>query len=448
MKRNVLLLGALLSLYLTSCKKDSSDPSPSNPPTAADKLKDSVLLYTRDIYLWYNQIPQSFDARKYSDPDKIMAAIRPYSKEPGFTNAVDRWSFAVTKDEWDDISSGISGDFGMGVFFLTNNDLRVSYVEPESPAGKAGIRRGWRIKAINGSTNITPANANAIVAAVYQSNSTSFTFTKPSGGDVDITLNASVYQEHPIYLDTIYNVNGKKTGYLVFNSFLGDTNEIYSEFDRIFNRFSSEAVQDVIVDLRYNGGGYVSVQNALANWLVPAAGNGGIMETQQFNDKYSMFNETVKFEKKGSLNLNRLFVIVSQNTASASELFINSMKPYMNVQLVGPSDTHGKPVGFFPIPVGDWYIFPVSFRTVNKNGEGNYFNGLTVNHEVGDGLDKDWGDSNESCLAAVLNYINTGSYARMRTEAINQSLTPEVRNSNRELGAPLFKGAISTKLPR
>jgi hypothetical protein len=97
MKRNVLLLGALLSLYLTSCKKDSSDPSPSNPPTAADKLKDSVLLYTRDIYLWYNQIPQSFDARKYSDPDKIMAAIRPYSKEPGFTNAVDRWSFAVTK---------------------------------------------------------------------------------------------------------------------------------------------------------------------------------------------------------------------------------------------------------------------------------------------------------------------------------------------------------------
>ncbi len=201
---------------------------------------------------------------------------------------------------------------------------------------------------------------------MYQSNSTSFTFAKPTGGDVDITLNASVYQEHPIYLDTIYNVNGKKTGYLVFNSFLGDTNEIYSEFDRIFNRFSSEAVQDVIVDLRYNGGGYVSVQNALANWLVPAAGNGGIMETQQFNDKYSMFNETVKFEKKGSLNLNRLFVIVSQNTASASELFINSMKPYMNVQLVGPSDTHGKPVGFFPIPVGDWYIFPVSFRTVTK----------------------------------------------------------------------------------
>src|SRR5690606_19192736 len=113
---------------------------------------------------------------------------------------------------------------------------------------------------INGSTNITPANANAIVAAVYQSTSTSFKFTKPAGGDVDITLNAAGYQEHPVYLDSVYNIGGKKTGYLVFNSFLGDTTEIYNEFNRVFTRFNTAGVQDVVVDLRYNGGGYVSVQ--------------------------------------------------------------------------------------------------------------------------------------------------------------------------------------------
>jgi C-terminal processing protease CtpA/Prc len=336
----------------------------------------------------------------------------------------------------------------MGVFFLTNSDLRVSYVERASPAGRAGIRRGWRIKSINNSTNITPSNANAIIAAVYQSSSSSFTFTKPGGENVNITLNAAGYQEHPIFLDSVYTNGGKKTGYLVFNSFLGDTTEIYNEFSRVFNRFSAAGVQDVIVDLRYNGGGYVSVQNVLANWLVPTAGNGGLMEEQQYNDKYATFNETIKFQKKGSLNLNRLFVIVSQNTASASELLINSLKPYMNVQLVGPSATHGKPVGFFPIPVGDWYIFPVSFRTVNKNGEGGYFDGIALNKQVGDGLDKDWGDVNESCLGTILSFINTGSFANaeIRSQAnIKNNLTAEVQTSNRELGSTKFKGAIGTR---
>jgi carboxyl-terminal processing protease len=448
MRKNVLLLGAILSVYLISCKKDDAAPPP-NPgqPSVADKLKDSVLLYAKDIYLWYNNIPQNFNARSHEDANAIMEAIRPYSTEAGFTKPVDRWSFAVTKAEWDGVSSGISGDFGMGVFFFTNSDLRVSYVERESPAGKAGIRRGWRIKAINGSTNITPSNANAIVAAVYQSSSSSFTFTKPGGGDVNLTLNAAGYKEHPIFLDSVYTSGSKKTGYLVFNSFLGDTTEIYNEFTRVFNRFGSQGVQDVIIDLRYNGGGYVSVQNVLANWLAPNTANGGVMEVQEYNDKYSTFNETIKYQKKGSLNLSRLFVIVSQQTASASELLINSLKPYMNVQLVGPSATHGKPVGFFPIPVGDWYIFPVSFRTVNKNGDGNYFDGIALDHQVGDGLDKDWGDVNESCLGTVLSFINSGSYAR--TEVLTQgnikNLSAEVQTGNGQLGAPKFKGAIGTR---
>lgn len=454
MKRNVVLLGAILSVLFYSCKKDdvaSPNPNPSPDSTqvsAADKLKDSVLLYARDIYLWYKNIPATFNARSFQDPNAIMEGIRPYSIEPGFPQPVDKWSFAVTKNEWDGLSTGVSGDFGMNVFFFTNSDLRVSQVEPESPAGRAGIHRGWRIKQFNGSTNITPDNANAIVAAVYQSTSSSFVFTKPDGQDVSITLTAAGYREHPVYLDSVYTNGGKKTGYLVFTSFLGDTTEIYNQFTRVFNKFSSQGVSDVIVDLRYNGGGYVSVQNVLANWLVPTAGNNGVMETEQYNDKYSNFNETIKFEKKGSLNLSRLFVIVSKNTASASELLINSLKPYMDVQLIGPTATHGKPVGFFPIPVGDWYIFPVSFRTINKNGEGNYFNGLSLSHQVADGLDKDWGDSNESCLATILRFINSGSYAttELRTQLPQQkSLTTEVENSNVELGKPLFKGAIGKR---
>jgi C-terminal processing protease CtpA/Prc len=227
MRMKLMLMGAILTVFFISCKKDDSAP-PSNPtqPSAADKLKDSALLYARDIYLWYKNIPENFNARSFEDPNAIMEGIRKYSTEPGFSQPVDRWSFAVTKSEWDGVSSGVSGDFGMTVFFLNNSDLRVSSVERESPAGKAGIKRGWRIKQINGSTNITPANANAIIEAVYQSTSSSFVFTKPGGEDVTVTLTAAGYQQHPILLDSVYNNGGKKTGYLVFTSFLGDTTEI------------------------------------------------------------------------------------------------------------------------------------------------------------------------------------------------------------------------------
>src|SRR5688500_3819420 len=119
----------------------------------------------------------------------------------------------------------------------------------------------------------------------------------------------------------------------------------------------------------------------------------------------------------------------------------------MNVQLIGPSRTHGKPVGFFPIPVDDWYIFPVSFKTVNKNGEGNYFDGIALNEQVGDGLDKDWGDVNESCLAAALGFINTGSYARteIRTQTSKLNLSSEVQSGNKQLGASKFKGAVGVR---
>ena len=443
MKKTVLMAGAALFLVLSGCKKNAGGDTPDPDPTASDLVKDSVLLYAKDIYLWYKNIPASFDARAYADPNAIMEGIRPYSTEPGFTQPVDRWSFAVKQSEWDDISSGISGDFGLGVFFYTNSDLRVSYTEVASPAGKAGIRRGWQIKQINGNAGITPSNANFIIDAVYQSTSSTFLFSRPSGADTSITLTAATYLEQPIYVDSVYSIGGKKAGYLVLNSFLGDTTAISNKLATVFNKFQSQGVQDVIVDLRYNGGGYVALQTNLANYLVPTAGNGDIMETQQFNDKYSDFNETTRFSKKGNLNLSRVFVIVSQNTASASELLINSLKPYMNVQVVGPTATHGKPVGFFPIPVQDWYIFPVSFRTVNKNGEGNYFNGFAPTHQVMDGLNKDWGDISENCLSSVLNFINTGAYARAQVSA--QGLNEEVQDGNTELGAAKFKGTIGKR---
>jgi C-terminal processing protease CtpA/Prc len=439
--RNYRIIILLAVLLFNACRKSDSDTG-QPPASQADLMKDTAIAYTRDIYLWYDQIPNSFNARGYSDLNAMMEAIRTYSREPGFTDPVDRWSFAVRQSDWDNTSAGIGQDFGLNIFFRAEGDLRVRMVEPASPAGQAGIRRGWRITKINGNTNITTGNANFIVNAVYASSSVNISFLKPDGNTVDIPLNAASYQDVPVYLDTVYTAGSRKAGYMVYHSFLGDSAATSNAFAAAFNQFMSENVDDVIIDLRYNGGGFVSYQRELANYLAPLSANSQLMMKQEFNDKYSQYNSSTNFSKKGALNLNRVFVIVSDNTASASELLINNLKPYMDVIVVGPNRTYGKPVGYFNIPVGDWYIFPVSTRTTNKNGEGNYFNGFALNNTVADGLDKDFGDVSESCLASVLKYIGTGAF-RMPLQEPAEPLSPEVENANRSMSRGDFKGMIA-----
>lgn len=446
--KNQALAAAILGLLLTaSCRKNVADEtSPASDSTTvnspANLIKDTALQVSRGLYLWHAQIPADFNARSYAGPDAIMSAIRRYSKEPGFADPVDRWSFAMKQDTWNNISSGITKDFGLGVFFRDETDLRVKHVEAASPAGKAGITRGWRITKINGNGAINTNNVDFVAENVFESKATTFTFEKPDGTTADVTLNAATYQENPIVLDTVYQVGNKKIGYFAFNSFLGDTTQIYTAFENIFEDFAARQVSDVIVDLRYNGGGYVDVQERLANYLAPAAANGDVMMKQEYNDRLQEFNSTDRFSKRGALNLSRIFFIVSKSTASASELLINNLKPYMNVQVVGPDKTYGKPVGFFPYPAGAWYVFPVSFRSVNKNGEGSYFGGLELSKQVADGLDKNWGDLQEASLASIVAYITNGGYPAQPTRSTRALKNPAIVTGNRTLDQPAFKGAV------
>ncbi|KYP15865.1 S41 family peptidase [Flavihumibacter sp. CACIAM 22H1] len=425
MKR-ILMLSLLAGLVLGACQKKTENPTPNppgggtTPPTMADKVKDTALLYARDIYLWYNQIPTSLNARSYADPGKIMEAIRPYSKEPGFTNPVDRWSFGVLKSEWDNVSGGVAADLGMGIFFRTNTDLRVTNVEPDGVAGKAGVERSWRIIKINGNSTINTSDAsiNFIVDAIYGGKTATIEFTKPDGTQKELTLTPVSYQEQPLALDTVYENSGKKVGYMVLNSFLGNQTQIKSAFANTFQEFNGKGITDLIVDLRYNGGGYVSLWEELANYLVPAASNGKVMYTESFNTKYSDWDTSVFFVKKGNLNLQKIVFIISQNTASASEGLINCMRPHTTVKIVGPSASNGKPVGYFAIPVGTWYVFPVSFRTVNSANQGGYFDGFIPESQVPDGLDKPWGDLTEDCLASAMKYLTTGAFRVSGNEAL------------------------------
>ena len=448
----IFILIIFLGIF-SSCKKNNNttSPTPADSTALAAIVKDSTLLESKDVYLWYNQIPSSFNAQNYVDPNAEMVGIRAYSMEPGFSAPVDKWSFGVLKTDWNQLSGGIgsannissTGDFGLGAFFRINDDLRVKLVEKLSPAGLAGIQRGWKITKINGNTNMTTANSTFIVNSIYYSPNSSFTFIKPDGTSVDISLTATTYPQQTVYLYTVYNVGSKTIGYMVLNSFLGDTSKINSDFQRVMSNFATQNVSDIVIDLRYNGGGYVSVQEKLADYLAPSSANGKVMMKETYNDKHTNYNTTLYFNKTGPLNPNHVLFIVTQSTASASELLINNLKPYMDVKLVGPGHTDGKPVGFFPISVGDWYVFPVSFRSSNSAGNGSYFGGFTPDALVADGLDKNWGDPTESCLAEAIKYITTGTFISQAPQIYKEDSA--VISGNEVLDKSSFKGMVDSR---
>lgn len=429
-----LLLGVF---FVVSCRKNDAGPSPK------DKLNDEALELARENYLWFDQIPSNFDASAYNDPAGVMAAIRVFSNEPGFTEPVDDFSFAMQKFEWDNLSSGITTDYGLSVFFMNDGDLRVRMVEKASPAGQAGIRRGWQITAVNGNSNISVSNSDYIVSSIYGSSNVSITFRKPDGSSVTLPLVAATYQEEPVVLDTVYHLGSRRVGYMVLGSFLGNINAVKNTMSALFAKFLVKNVTDMVVDLRYNGGGYVTLQQTLANYLIKPSVHGQVMMKEEYNSLHAAKNQTTYFEKLGGLDIETIYFIVSDNTASASELLINNLKPYMNVKLVGEA-TYGKPVGFFPIEAGDWYTFPVSFRSTNSLGQGNYFNGIAADGQAADGLDRDWGDIQELRLASVLNHLESGNFGLMRLEpGLNSTLEAGLKETNSRLRGKTFRGAIA-----
>jgi len=455
----------LFSLFLVSCKKDiNQDVAVIVTPTApvatdtstgtgtGSNINNVAFQKSQDWYLWNTQLPSTFNTSGYTDPAGVMTAIRQYSLETGFAAPVDKWSFAMKKTEWDQISGGMSsvsassnatGDFGITVFFRAEGDLRVRLTEPNSPAGAQGVKRGWRITKINGNTNITTSNSQFIIDNIYKGTSADFTFTKPDGGTVDVQLQAAHYADKPVYMDKVISSPNGNIGYLVYNSFLGNMSQVSAEFARVFSKFSAAGVTNLIVDLRYNGGGYVALQEQLANYIINSSSTGSVMMRQIYNNNHIAENSTAYFNKAGNLQLSKVYFIVSRSTASASELLINNLKPYMDVRLIGNSNTHGKPVGFFPITNGDWYVFPVSFKTVNKNGEGNYYGGFVPNALVGDGLDKDWGDVTETSLASAIRNINGGHYRGGSEPVYNESTM--VASGNNALEKTMLKVTIGKK---
>lgn len=441
-----LIIGLMLMNFLFSCKKDEKD-------TISDIEKEqswSKEIYDnmKEIYLWDTALPATFNPSKYKTAQEALDYLASLKINPLTNQPIDKYSFI---DEIGKLSGEIeggvsSGDYGFMVTAAYNASGKVAfyvtYVYKDSPAGKAGVRRSYEITKINGSTDVNPAvDSNGYLVttsagfknmlnALFNSTTASFSFKKPAGSMLDVSLSASgSYAINSILYDTIYTVGAKKVGYMVFNEFLGKPAQ--TDLTNKINEFQTSGVQHLIVDLRYNGGGSVQTCDSLCNLLAPVSTNGKLMYKYAFNalltNAFANEQTSSYFRKNNGFELLSIYFIVSDNTASASELLINNLRPYYQGKLflIG-STTYGKPCGFWATPIGyseeqktpkeGYDLYAVSFETRNANNEGDYYAGMvpgTSNYpgvEAPDLIDLDWGNANDACLKQALNHISTGSF--------------------------------------
>ena len=513
MKKLFYSLFVLSALFFSACKSNKKqDPKPidsSKTATTLDLIKDSVFLYAKEDYLWYSSLPTyaTFNPRGFTGGDDITAltnevnAISQYAINPATSKPYEyydaqgdaKYSFIDDGTVSGELN-GTKGDFGFAPFYNLVNDLRIKYVYPGSPAALAGIKRGYQITSINGRTSLSydadgygdgsSTNLNFVVNAYSNSNTITMTLKKPDGSTMTVTnLAVAAYTVNPVLKDTVYTVaTGKKVGYIVFNSFTSDANAD-PKLDAAFNYFTTQGITDLVVDLRYNGGGYVSTAEYIDNLIVPAAKSGSLMYNTYFNDiltsgkevllhkqtrkddsgndytygdfNYSVASNAVNFLKKGTLNVNRVFFIVTGATASASELTINNLRPVMNVQFVGET-SYGKPVGFFDIDINKYQMYIPEFSTQNSANQGGYYSGFTPGTATypgfagQDDVTRDFGDPAEGLLASILNYVKNGVYTNsISTQSLQSRVGAIAPNDRRAISLKMnqrqFTGMIFNK---
>ncbi|MGN6398099.1 MAG: S41 family peptidase [Mucilaginibacter sp.] len=498
--RKIFYLVIILSAGLiSSCKKDKKITGgstgggtdltqPSKDGTTIQLAQDSIWLYAKENYLWNDQLPSyaDFKPRSFTNSAPLTAlsnemdALSQYAINPATGKPYEYYKYDPGRAKYSFIDdgtetgalNGVKGDFGFDYNYNAVDDIRFVYVYPGSPAALAGIRRGYRIMSVNNNSNISydgvsgghtygdgsGTNLNYVYNSVFNSGTIKMSVKKPDGTTFDVNLSAATYTVNPVLKDTVLDVGGgKKIGYFVFNSFTSDANAD-PKLDAVFAKFATANVTDVVVDLRYNGGGYVSTAEYIDNYLVPSAKNGSLMYTTTFNGILTSNTETLlknqvrrdnngslynlsqidyslnsqynkpNFVKKGSLNVNRVFFIITGSTASASELTINNLRPVVDVQLIG-EQSYGKPVGFFDININKYTMFTPEFETKNAAGQGGYYDGMTPGSGGYNGINDfddftvEFGDPSEALLAHAINYVKTGTFGTAKR--VIQSLSAD-----------------------
>ena len=446
MKKSNILITLFLLIGLTfGCSKKNEITFSNN------SINNFVWKAMNSWYNWQADVPDLADT-KDDNANNYTAYLNGFSTPEDLFNSLlfdagntDRFSWFI-KDyvEQQKQFQGISLSFGLrlqGVSINANGDviLYVRFVSNNSPAFDAGIKRGDIINAIDGVV-LNETNYNNTVSKLSNDMIT-LSFVTENNGTLtsvgDKTITAVEVSDNPVYLTKVFdNINGRKVGYLVYNGFRSSYND---ELNAAFADLKAAGVNELILDLRLNGGGSVATSSYLASMIDANAGTNKFADLK-FNSKHTNENSTYNFQntqkdydatgaKTGEeainrlSSINRLYVLTSHSTASASEMIINGLKPYMPVKLIGTT-TYGKNVGsitLYDSPNSDYTsqssananhknaLQPIVFQIFNKLEESNYTQGFTpdikvIEYEFWNNI-LPFGDQNEVVLKAALDDI-------------------------------------------
>jgi C-terminal processing protease CtpA/Prc len=389
----------LAVFFVTSCRKDEDYGN-----EAIKAINSTIYELMQEVYLWNDHLPD-LDPELYPSPEELMADLR-YSE-------YDKWSTVITKTEFNQyFEQGqlIGHGFLLGVD--ENENIRVAFVYPSTSAHNQGVRRSWIITRINGSA-ANPGNVFDLLGPAAEGRTNSITFIDGKGETVDLNLTKEVIQINPVLHHGVIDQGNDRIGYMVFQDFI-DTAR--TSLDIVFQAFNSTGIDELIVDMRYNGGGSVDVAEYFAGWLIGRNNAGMPFVNFRHNEKLGTMDTTLAIpDNPDGLDLDRIFFIGTGSTASASELMINGVKPYLGSVILAGSTTHGKPVGMYSFPFVnyDYVVLPVTFKYTNANDEGDFYGGIPPDLEAEDDLSHDFGDTEEASLKAVLNYLAGGAPQKM-----------------------------------
>ncbi len=401
MKKSVIIL-FLTILGFSSCKKEVP---PMVPPTVDEQARDYLYDAMNQVYLWYNLMPVVVKT-DYKDPYKLLKAME--------YTTLDKWSFVETYDQF--VVQNQGGFVGHGISMgldLTKTTVRIAQIYNRSPLYKKGVRRGWIVKKLNGGDlaqvfiNKDTAAYNHLIGKSLAGVTNTFLFQTPAGKDSTIISTKASFTLNTVILSDTLHLKSGITGHLVFDQFIPPSNH---ELDSAFTFFKQNNITDLIVDLRYNGGGDLSVLANMASYVAGVAKFNTPFLKLTYNDKNASHNATINFNLVSfPLSITRLMVITTRGTASASEDFINGLRPGLDVRCIGDT-TNGKPVGMMGIQYKTNYMFfPITFSLVNSANQGDFYNGIIPEKFVPDDITHDWGDRNESCLREAIYYLEHGT---------------------------------------
>ncbi len=427
---------------LASCREEEKPVVQDDPPVEENpniKINQWTQEVMEEVYYWLENLQPAISIE--SDPKLYFDTL--------LYKPTDRHSAIYeSTQELQDGLGGVATEAGYEFALYTTNTpeqviAEVIYIKKNSPAMGKDLQRGDVIAGINGQ-EISRSNYRNLLRDMRNPHTISY-FRYDNEEDrfiqkPDLQMEVARVEENPNFMDTVFTVNNDKIGYFVYHFFAPNPNPqndrestVYDSYmDEIFGRFKTAGINHLIIDFRYNGGGYVSSAVNLASLIGTGVTSNDVFSKTKYNSFIMSFpayqNDQRKFINKAEnigpqLFANRVYILTSRRTASASELVINSLRPYMEVIIIG-EQTVGKNVGSIVIDDEDnhnYALMPIISQSFNSLDQSDYANGFEPNVKVSEGEERllPFGNRDEILLRTAIQQI-TGLSTNARYEKLNR----------------------------